>query len=208
MLARATHPFRSPLSPRAALLRPWAGRWTIALLFFLLLPGLVASQELATENPNKVKAAFLRNFAHYITWPAQAFADDRSPWRVCILGRDPFGEVLELTFKGRTEQGRQFEVFRTDMPNESTPCQIVFVAYGDAAKRRAVLDKLKDKPVLTVGDAPEFLGEGGVIRFQVEDRVKMSINLDQARAASLTVQTKMLEVSSEIQENGVVRKVR
>jgi hypothetical protein len=196
---------RSVLAQRC---RRWAGWLGLALLFVLLLPGLSASQDLVAQSPNKVEAAFLRNFAHYVAWPAHAFADDRSPWRVCILGRDPFGEVVELAFKGRTEQGRQFEVLRTDTLNESTPCQIVFVAYGDAAKRRAVLDKLKDKPVLTVGDAPEFLGEGGVIRFQVADRVRMSINLDQARAASLTIQTKMLEVSSEIQENGIVRKVR
>ena len=73
---------------------------------------------------------------------------------------------------------------------------------------RAVLAELKDKPVLTVGDAPEFLREGGVIRFQVGDRVRMSINLDQARAVLLTIQTRMLEVSSDVLENGVVRQVR
>jgi len=36
----------------------------------------------------------------------------------------------------------------------------------------------------------------------------MSINLDQARAVSLTIQTKMLEVSSEILENGELRRMR
>ena len=44
--------------------------------------------------------------------------------------------------------------------------------------------------------------EGGIIRFQVGDRVEMSINLDQARAVSLLIQTKMLEVSIEVLENG------
>jgi hypothetical protein len=174
----------------------------------LFLPGLVASRELATENPYKVKAAFLRNFAHYVTWPTDAFPESASSWCIGILGRDPFGEVLEATFKGRMEQGRAFEIFRADTPGELPACQIVFVAYKDAAKRRAVLDELKGKPVLTVGDAPEFLREGGVIRFQVSDRVRMSINLDQARAVSLTVQTRMLEVSSDVLENGVERQVR
>ena len=37
--------------------------WAIALLWMLYLPGLVASQELAPANPNRVMAAFLRNFA-------------------------------------------------------------------------------------------------------------------------------------------------
>jgi hypothetical protein len=59
-----------------------------------------------------------------------------------------------------------------------------------------------------VGDAPDFLQEGGIIQFQIEDRVEMSINLDQARSASLAIQTKMLEVSRNVVENGVVKNWR
>ncbi len=160
------------------------------------------------ENPNKVKAAFLRNFAHYVTWPNHVFPDSSSPWHIGILGQDPFGDVLETTLEGRTEQGRGFEVFRADRLDELPSCQIIFLAYNDVAKRRAALVVLKNKPVLTVGDAPEFLREGGVIQFQVGDRVQMSINLDQSRAVSLAIQTKMLEVSSAVLENGVMGQVR
>jgi hypothetical protein len=182
--------------------------WMTILLSFLSLAATVASQESMVENPNRIKAAFLRNFAHYVTWPAQAFPDSQTPWHIGILGEDPLGEIVEATVKGRTEQGRPFKVFRANTPEELPPCQIIFIAYQDPAKRRAALDKLKGKSVLTVADAPEFLREGGIIRFQVEDRVRMSINLDQARAASLTIPTRMLEVSSAIQENGVVRQTR
>lgn len=184
------------------------GQWAITLLVMFSLPQLAAAQELVTATPNKVKAAFLRNFTRYVTWPAEAFADDRSPWRICILGNDPFGDILEKTLMGRAEQGRAFEILRAESLNELTRCQIVFVAYSEAAKRRAVLAELKKSPILTVSDAPEFLREGGIIQFQVGDRVEMSINLDQSRSASLTIQTKMLEVSREVVENGVVKKWR
>ncbi|WP_332741671.1 YfiR family protein [Hydrogenophaga sp.] len=182
--------------------------WVIALLCMLHLPGLVASQELAPANPNRVKAAFLRNFAHYVRWPAEAFPHSSTPWHICVLGPDPFGDILETSLQGRKEQGRSFEVFRAEALDQLPSCQIVFLAYKDDARRRAVLDKLKNKPVLTVGDAPEFLREGGTIRFQVDDRVRLGINLDQARVAELVIQTRMLEVSSEVLDNGVVRKMR
>lgn len=178
------------------------------MLLTALLPTGVASQVLTAENPQRVEAAFLRNFSHYVTWPAHAFADERSPWRICVLGDDPFGDVLEATFKGRAELGRRFEIFRADTLVDLPQCQIVFVAYKASASRRAALAELKRKPVLTVGDAPGFLQEGGVIRFQVTNYVEMSINLDQARAASLTIQTGMLEVSSSVLENGMVRRMR
>lgn len=183
------------------------GPWVIGL-FMLYLPGPAASQELVTATPNRVKAAFLRNFTHYVTWPADAFADDRSSWRICILGNDPFGDILDKTLIGRFEQGRAFEIRRAETLNELPRCQIVFIAYKDAAKRRAALAELKKSPILTVSDAPDFLREGGIIQFQVGDRVEMHINLDQSRYASLTIQTKMLEVSQDVVENGVLKKWR
>ena len=179
-----------------------------ALLFLFCLPGVVLAQKTARTNPGTVKAAFLRNFARYVTWPGQVFPSDRSPWRICILGSDPFGDVLEKTFEGRSEQGRPFEIFRAETLGELPSCQIVFVAYQDAARRRAALAQLAKRPVLTVGDAPSFLREGGIIRFQVSDRVEMSVNLDQARSASLKIQTKMLEVSREVVESGVTRRLK
>jgi len=143
-----------------------------------------------------------------VTWPANVFADDRSPWRICVLGNDPFGEILDKTLTGRSEQGRVFQILRAENLNELPRCQIGYIAYKDAAKRRAVLAELKNLPVLTVSDAPDFLQEGGIIQFQIGDRVEMSINLDQARSASLTIQTKMLEVSRSVVENGVVKNWR
>lgn len=184
-------------------------RWAIIVsLSFLAWIGLAASHVSAQESPYRVEAAFLRNFARYVSWPDTAFVADYSPWQVCILGPDPFGEVLEATFQGRTEQGRPFQVFRADGPEGLPRCQIVFIAHKDSARRRAALDKLKDTPVLTVGDAPDFLREGGIIRFQVGDRVRMDINLDQARAASLTIQTRMIEVATHVLKNGEIRQVR
>jgi len=169
---------------------------------------LIAGDAAVVGNPMKIKAAFLRNFARYVVWPGTVFPDGSAPWRVGVLGPDPFGAVLDATFKERMEQGRAFEIFRANNLEELPPCQIIFVAYRDAAKRRAVLGELKGKPVLTVGDVPGFLQEGGIILFQVDEHVTMSINLDQAQSASLTIPSKMLEVSSIILENGVVRSRR
>ncbi|HSW08896.1 YfiR family protein [Aquabacterium sp.] len=175
-------------------------------MLLLCLPGLVAAQEPAAVTRSKVEAAFLRNFARYVTWPPRSFANERTPWSVCILGHDPFEGELEATFQGRMEHGRPFEVFRANSLDRLPACHIVFVGYQDVARRRAVLDELKLLPTLTVGHAPEFLQEGGIIRLAVGERVEMSVNLDRARAASLLIPAKMLEVSREVVENGAVKR--
>lgn len=178
------------------------------MLPLLSLPADGASQELVTRNPYKVEAAFLRNFAHYVNWPSQAFAQDNKTWHICVLGPDPFGEVLEATLEGRTEHGMPFAVFRADRLEDLPFCQIVFIAHKDPKKRLAALQALKEQPVLTVSEAKNFLSEGGVIHFEVDHRVSMGINLDQSRRALLGIQTKMLEVSHIILENGELRSMR
>jgi len=66
----------------------------------------------------------------------------------------------------------------------------------------------RDKAVLTVATEPDFLEEGGIVRFRETDRVEMGVNLDQARAVSLKIQSKMLEVAFEVLDNGKVRRRR
>jgi hypothetical protein len=185
---------------------PWIARWVglFGLLFLLQLPVSSVIQQMEPTNPYRVKAAFIRNFARYVIWPSHVFSDEHSPWKVGILGADPFGDILEKTFKGRKEQERSFEIYRAETLDKLPPCQIIIITYKNAAKRRSTLVELKNRPVLTVGDTPDFLQEGGIICFQVGDYVTMSVNLDQARSVSLKIQTKMLEVAREVVENGTV----
>lgn len=165
-------------------------------------------EETAGATLASLESAFLRNFARYVGWPRTAFANERAPWRVCVLGTDRLDDALEKTLKSRLEQGRPFAVIREPTPDQLPGCQIVYIGYRNPATRHAVLAELKHHPVLTVGDATEFLDEGGIIRLRPGERLEMSINLDQARAASLTIPSKMLEVSRDVVENGAVRRWR
>lgn len=186
-------------------------RWAVigSLLASLHLQGGAAAQDRGTAStPARVEAAFLRNFARYVIWPTRAFPNEQAPWSVCLLGRDHFDSALESTLRGRTEQGRAFEIVRAARLEQLPACQIVFVDLPQATERRAALAELKKRPVLTVGNVPEFLDEGGIIRLLAGERIEMSINLDQARAAALTIPSKMLEVSREVVENGALRKLR
>jgi hypothetical protein len=178
------------------------------LIAALYLASGRAAQGAAPESASKVEAAFLRNFARYVTWPARAFANEHSPWLVCVLGGAHFDESLEKTFEGRVEQGRTFQVVRASTLDQLPGCQIVYVGYASSALRRAALAEFRRQPVLTVGDAPEFLDEGGIVRLLARERIEMSINLDQARAVSLAIPAKMLEVSRQVLENGMLRSAR
>ena len=178
------------------------------LLATVAAAGQAGAQPAAGATLASLEAAFLRNFARYVTWPSAAFTNDRAPWRVCVLGGDHLDDTLEKTLQSRVEQGRSFTVVRAASAGQLPGCQIAYIGHRHPAARQAALAELRGQPVLTVGDAPDFLNEGGIIRLRPGERLEMSINLDQARAASLTIPTKMLEVSRDVVENGAVRRWR
>ncbi len=198
--------FSFPLLKRGRLLASVCGCTLLCFLFFP--PELFSEQRPVAVNRYRVEAAFLRNFAHYVAWPSYVFDQVNTPWNICILGPNPFNDFLETTFAGRSEQGRTFNVIYAEDLDLLPPCQIVFITFQDPEKRRSALEKLRDKPVLTVSEASGFLQEGGIIELEVGERISMHVNLDQANYVALHIQTKMLEVSENVLENGKVRKMR
>src|SRR4029077_18863791 len=71
-----------------------------ATVCLILLPNSPAIAQ-GTANEYQVKAAFLYNFARFIEWPSGTFANSTSALTVCVLGKDPFGKVLDDAIVGK-----------------------------------------------------------------------------------------------------------
>jgi hypothetical protein len=167
-----------------------------------LLTGLARSEALHTGDPHEVMAGYLRALPAYVQWPTNTFATPEEPWHIGILGLDPFGGMLETILHDRQAAGRGFEIWHATKLKDLPPCEIIFIAGKDAEEIKIILKQLGSRPVLTVSDHDNFLVLGGIIQLQARATVRMAINLDRARAAQLTIPGKMLEVASEVIENG------
>jgi hypothetical protein len=136
----------------------------------------------------KVKAAFLFNFLKFVEWPA---ASNDSPWVIGVLGRDPFGEVLEETVRGKVVSGRPVEVRHYARAADVKDCNILFVGRTDSERSGAPVQS----GLLTVGEASGFLKSGGIVNFYLEDnRVHFEIRAGAARSAGLRVSSQLLKL--------------
>ena len=54
----------------------------------------------------RLKAAFIYNFARFIEWPDDAFADGKAPFVIAVVGDDPFNGALEQEISGKKVGGR------------------------------------------------------------------------------------------------------
>jgi hypothetical protein len=145
----------------------------------------------------EVKAAFLYNFARFVKWPTAAFREDGS-FRLCILGPDPFGPVLEETVEGETSHGRPVEVARVGRVDDATACQILFVSRQKHVDSHT-FDRLRTEPVLIVGETQGLTDAGAMINFRMEGaNVRFEVNVDAAREAGLEVSSKLLKVARAV----------
>ena len=86
---------------------------------------------------------------------------------------------------------------RIDQVSDAEGCHIIFISTSEEERLRAILDDLRDRPILTIADMPNFARARGIISLKtVEDRIRFDINVDAANAADLKLSSKLLRLGN------------
>jgi hypothetical protein len=173
-------------------------RLPIWLAFFIALPaiGLQQPPQISTAREYQLKAAFLFNFTQFVEWPAASLSEPDAPLVIGILGEDPFGTYLEEIVAGEKINNHPLEIRRFRAVKDVTQCHILFINLKGNAAQSEVLTSLKNKSILTVGDADRFIRNGGMIRFVKENnKIRIRIDLETAKQAGLTISPKLLRLA-------------
>jgi hypothetical protein len=167
--------------------------WVMGVVV-LLLNG--AGAQAPTAGEYQVKAAFLYNFAKFVEWPPRSFPDASAPLRICVLGRDPFGEELRNITKERIVNGHKLEVSAVFELQVARTCHILFIASSETAQLKQIFESLRGSDALTVGDSKGFVEQGGMINFVLEkNRVQFEVNRKAAEQGGLKISSKLLSVA-------------
>lgn len=148
---------------------------------------------------HEVRAAFVYNFTKFIEWPAAAVPP--TAFHICVVGDNRLSQSLLAMVKDETVQGRPIALVAPAAESDVTNCQILYVGQGEAVRGRRALNAARQLPILTVGDSPRFLDDGGAIRFVIEgDRVKFDVNLPAVERAGLSVASAVLRVARHVEK--------
>ncbi len=179
-------------------------RWSATILC-LLVTGLYgvsyAAQNVSGEH--QVKAAFLYNFAKFVRWPDHPVSQQTNApiINLCLIGKDPFGPVLEVL--QQKQSGFDLNIHRNIHPTQASRCNILYIGDSKQIDMPALLQRLSDKPVLTVSDADDFAETGGMIGFVMHrQRVRLEINPNAAYRAQLKIDPALLEVAHRVVGGG------
>jgi hypothetical protein len=146
-----------------------------------------------TANEDAVKAAFIYNFALFVEWPAEA--QRVGPFVLGVVGDDAIADVLTEVTRGKMTNRRPVQVRRLTVVDDPRTCQLIFIGAA-ADKQGVVLRRARGYPVLTVGETADFLRDGGIIRFVIEnDQLRFQIHPAAAADSGLRIDPQLKRVA-------------
>lgn len=166
---------------------------------------LAANTTAGTEEPSsqaleyRVRAGFLYTFAKYAEWPTGTFNASTNAIVIGVVGKDPFGKMLDDTVAGKAVDGHAIRIQRFQRVEEIQVCQILFVCASEKNRLADIHARLHGRNILTVSDVDGFLQHGGQIQFVTEDsRVMFDINPKATEQAGLKLDANLLRVARRV----------
>ncbi len=143
-----------------------------------------------------MKAAYVFNFIKLVEWP-----DSRLTDRVmaCFMGAEDVLDAFSAATADKTVGTRRIAA-RSVSEHKSDGSSGCDVLYVDASKEFDATRAL-GASILTIGDAGDFTRAGGIIRLHMEsNRLRFTINLENAKRARLQVSSNLLKLATQIEQ--------
>jgi len=174
----------------------WRGLWVSILAALVAGPGSGTPVSAQVSMEYDLKAVFLYNLANFVVWPEAAYDSPESPFVIAVLGKDPFGRVLDDVVVNEYIGKHPIEIRRLSRHDDVSGCHLLFVAESESRRVPEILGRVRGRPVLTVADRPGFVDAGGMVGIERRsDQLQLSVNIAAVRAADLVVSSKLLEVA-------------
>jgi hypothetical protein len=169
------------------------GKRYLKILVALLLPFIASAQSVPEHE---VKAAYIFNFSKFIEWPADAFKSANAPINVGIVGDSSVASSLQRIVRNQTVEGRPITVRQVGRESNLVNYHIIFVGRSESDRARQIISGVQRHGILTIGDSPNFLREGGVINLFLEgNKLRFEINTLSAERSSLKISSKLLKLA-------------
>jgi hypothetical protein len=139
-----------------------------------------AANPMSSAQEYELKAVFIYNLLNFINWPANSFAEENSPFQICLAGENPFDKILQLIVAQQQAAGRSLSLRQIKAPGQSAGCHLLFFSLSEQNKLRAQLGQLPPAALLTVSDIPRFAEQGGMVELYLKDN-RLRLRIDHSR---------------------------
>ena len=148
----------------------------------------------------RVKVRLALVLARFTQWPADALGAPGEPFQMCVLGRTDTLSGALAEIDGQTVAGRPVRLNLQPDRNLSG-CHLLFVQGSAGRASAAALAASPAAPILTIADDEGFAARGGMVELvNVNDTLRLDINLRALRNAQLVVSSQVLKLALQLRE--------
>jgi len=164
--------------------------------------GATNRQQQASEY--KIKAVYLYNFILFVEWPKPAEdAKEKKEFILGIIGKDPFGKSFkEVENRIIKPKGKKLVIKRLGAYHKNIDLKkydMLFICRSEQQNVKNILNKLKDRPILTTADMEGFLEKKGMINLIKRGKhIKWEINQKPAKGAGLRISSQLLRTALRV----------
>lgn len=169
----------------------------ISLQAILLGVFLCASFTLkAATKEEAVKAGALYNFTKFSVWPNDVIVG--SHFDLCVFGKRKNDGLQALN--GKLVTNKSLRLHRNVSDKKLNTCHMVYITKDSKQSKQRVLNKVKNLPILTVGDGANFINTGGMIGFiKNGSHVGFEVNIANVKAAGIHISSQMLKLAKKVE---------
>lgn len=172
-------------------------RWLPALFSACLATQAWAGADVGLEQ--RVRAAFLINFAKFVSWPDSRFASSDSPLLLCVPKAHAVTAALQAAADGKAIAGRPLRVQQVVAGGDWQPCHL---AYLGPSPEPELLLALATGSTLTVHEAGRAL-PGGMIRLYLDQqRMRFEVNTAATTGTPLQLSAKLMSMATLTSSGG------
>ncbi len=173
-------------------------RRSLLSLFALLglgftLPSIASAQ--SPPNEYQLKAAFVLNFAKFVTWPALPPATIE----IAIWAPENIYDTMAAALSEKTVAERRLQLrrFSADGPMP----HLLFVHAANEPIPAELRARLAVAHVLVVGESPGFAARTGIIGFvQRGENLRFQVNIDAAERAGLRLSGRLAQLAETVKD--------
>ncbi len=163
---------------------------------FVLFWGVVSLSHAITAPKYRIITVYLFNFTRFMEWPDSAYDNPSATFQICVFGRDRFKLALDVAIEKETVGKRPITMRRLTQIDKITNCQVLYIGSSEKHRVANILNAVKNHPVLTVSNLPDFVDNGGMVRFyENKSRIRIEINPDALREVNLYASSKLLRIA-------------
>lgn len=166
----------------------------------------------------QIRAAFLLNFVRFTKWPEKALSENDDKFVVAVLGIDPFGKVLEQTFRQQNVQERSIKLKRFQMPErrdydsvakyenalneileDAAASQVIYMNLPNPDQAKSILHGLDQSQALIVGHSKAYAEQGAHLALdRADENIVFYANVDAIKESEFDVSSKLLKLARVI----------